>query len=197
MKVSVLNINEGYNTSIKDKCEPLKGYSIFVDKTRKYRKLLPTGEAVERAINECISEGILAEFLQKNRAEVLNVSIFEFDEEKYREVMREDGFNLGFSDGKAIGLVEGKSIGLAEGKSIGLAEGKSIGLAEGKSIGLIEGLTEGRLLGAGEERENGIRLLIRTCRSVNISRQNTLEQLATQYSLDTDTAQKYLNMHWN
>ncbi len=189
LKVSVLNINEGYNTSIKDKCEPLKGYSIFVDKTRKYRKLLPTGEAVERAINECISEGILAEFLQKNRAEVLNVSIFEFDEEKYREVMREDGFNLGFSDGKAIGLVEGKSIGLAE--------GKSIGLAEGKSIGLIEGLTEGRLLGAGEERENGIRLLIRTCRSVNISRQNTLEQLATQYSLDTDTAQKYLNMHWN
>ncbi len=177
MKVSVLNINEGYNTSIKDKCEPLKGYSIFVDKTRKYRKLLPTGKAVERAINECISEGVLVEFLQKNRTEVLNVSIFEFDEEKYREVMHEDGFNLGFSDGKAIGLVEGKSIGLAEGKSIGLIEG--------------------RLLSAGEERENGIRLLIRTCRSVNISRQNTLEQLATQYSLDTDTAQKYLNMHWN
>jgi flagellar biosynthesis/type III secretory pathway protein FliH len=100
---------------------------------------------------------------------VLNVSIFEFDEEKYREVMREDGFNQGFSDGKAVGLVEGKSIGL----------------------------TEGRLLGAGEERENGIRLLIRTCRSVNIARQNTLEQLASQYSLDTDTAQKYLNMHWN
>ncbi len=89
------------------------------------------------------------------------MSIFEFDEERYREVMREDGFNLGFSNGKSIGLAEG------------------------------------RLLGAGEERENGIRLLIRTCRSVNISRQNTLEQLATQYSLDTDTAQKYLNMHWN
>ncbi len=173
LKVSVLNINEGHNTSIKDKCESLNGYSIFVDKTRKYRKLLPSEEAVERAINECISEGILAEFLQKNRAEVLNVSIFEFNEEKYREVMREDGFNMGFSDGKAVGL------------------------AEGKSIGLTEGLAEGRLLGTNKERENGIRLLIRTCRSVNISRQNTLEQLATQYSLDTDTAQKYLNMHWN
>ena len=45
-------------------------------------------EAVERAITECIREGILSEFLSRNRAEVLKVSIFKYDQEleekKYR-----------------------------------------------------------------------------------------------------------------
>ena len=40
-------------------------------------------EAVEKAIDECIKKGILAEFLRKNRAEVLRVSIFEYDEEEH------------------------------------------------------------------------------------------------------------------
>ncbi len=35
-------------------------------------------DAVERAITECIQEGILAEFLQQNRAEVYKVSIFSY-----------------------------------------------------------------------------------------------------------------------
>ena len=37
-------------------------------------------DAVEQAINECIREGILAEFLSKNRAEAKTMSIFEYDE---------------------------------------------------------------------------------------------------------------------
>lgn len=40
-------------------------------------------EAVERAIKECIQEGILKEFLEKNRAEAKNMSIFEYDQEKH------------------------------------------------------------------------------------------------------------------
>ncbi|MFR8180350.1 MAG: hypothetical protein ACLU80_11195 [Dorea sp.] len=38
---------------------------------------------MEKAIDECIKNGILAEFLRKNRAEVLRVSIFEYDEEEH------------------------------------------------------------------------------------------------------------------
>lgn len=40
-------------------------------------------EAVERDIEECIQEGILKEFLEKNRAEAKNMSIFEYDQEKH------------------------------------------------------------------------------------------------------------------
>ena len=52
-------------------------------------------EAVERAITECIKEGILAEFLSKYRAETKSVSIYEYDEEGHMKVVREEGFQEG------------------------------------------------------------------------------------------------------
>ena len=39
-------------------------------------------DAVEYAVRECIKEGILEDFLMENRAEVVAMSIFEFDEER-------------------------------------------------------------------------------------------------------------------
>ena len=50
---------------------------------RKYAREQPIAEAVERAITECIREGILKEFLEKNRREAKNVSIYEYDQEKH------------------------------------------------------------------------------------------------------------------
>ena len=44
---------------------------------------------MERAITECIQEGILADFLEKYRAEVKSVSIYEYNEE--RHMRQEEG----------------------------------------------------------------------------------------------------------
>ena len=44
-------------------------------------------EAVTRAVDECIEEGILAEFLMKNKAEVIKVSIYEYDKEFEEEIV--------------------------------------------------------------------------------------------------------------
>ena len=71
-----------------EKSPTLYQYVKFVDIVRKYQKEMPFPEAVEKAIDECIKKGILAEFLRKNRAEVLRVSIFEYDEEEH---MRQEG----------------------------------------------------------------------------------------------------------
>lgn len=46
-------------------------------------------DAVECAVTECIREGILEDFLRKNRVEVISMSIFEFDEKKEWKLMRE------------------------------------------------------------------------------------------------------------
>ena len=54
-------------------------------------------EAVERAITECIREGILADFLRKNRAEAKKMSIYEYDEERHMRQTREDGIEDGVS----------------------------------------------------------------------------------------------------
>lgn len=64
-----------------------------------------------------------AEFFRRNRAEVLSVGIFEFDEEKYRAVIREDAREDGFAEGQAQGLALGK----AEGQALGKAEGQDVG----------------------------------------------------------------------
>ena len=62
---------------------------------------MPLDDAVNRAVEECIRENILADFLKKNRAEVIKVSIYEYDkeleEEKLRKAEYEDGVRAGIT----------------------------------------------------------------------------------------------------
>ena len=67
----------------------LKEYAQYVAKVRKYvTQNIPLEEAVTRAVDECIEEGILAEFLVKNKAEVIKVSIYEYDKEFEEKKLR-------------------------------------------------------------------------------------------------------------
>ena len=81
LKVLVININEGYNQKLMESCQILKEYAQYVSKVRTYKKTLKLNEAVEKAVEECIQEGILREFFLKHRAEVVAMSIFEYDRE--------------------------------------------------------------------------------------------------------------------
>ena len=56
-------------------------------------------DAVRRTVDECISEGILAEFLSKNRAEAIRMSIFEYDKEVEERKLRKAEFEYGKSEG--------------------------------------------------------------------------------------------------
>ena len=53
--------------------------------------------AVERAGSESIQEGILKEFLQKNRSEVVAMSIFEYNEEEEKRKISNSRFKEGDS----------------------------------------------------------------------------------------------------
>ena len=72
-----------------------------------------------KAVTECISEGVLKDFLIKHRAEVLDVCITEYDEEEVMTAIRNESFEKGVDFGKDIGLKEGLREGLREGLSIG------------------------------------------------------------------------------
>lgn len=63
-----LNINLGYNNDLMEKCPTLHQYMLYVDRIRTYEKQMPLLDAVEKAVDECISEDILREFLLKNKA---------------------------------------------------------------------------------------------------------------------------------
>ena len=89
--VKVKNINMGNSQELFEKCRPMRDYMIFVGKVRKYSKEKPLEEAVEQTIRECMEEDVMADFLEKNRAEVMKMCIYEYDEEKQREFDREEG----------------------------------------------------------------------------------------------------------
>ena len=70
---TVININYGRNKELMKKCSSLKEYSILVDKIKRYAKVYEDLKpAIDRAVTECISEGILKDFLIKHRAEVID-----------------------------------------------------------------------------------------------------------------------------
>ena len=91
----MININEGYNQKLMESCQILKEYAQYVSKVRTYKKTLSLNEAVEKAVEECIQEGILQEFLLANKAEVVAMSIFEYDREWEEEILRKEEFEAG------------------------------------------------------------------------------------------------------
>ena len=99
LKVITLNINEGYNKELMEQCQILREYAQYVGKVRKYRKVMELDAAVEHAVDECIREEILKDFLQKNRVEVLKVSIFEYDQEEEEKKLRKAEFEAGYDTG--------------------------------------------------------------------------------------------------
>ena len=58
-----------------------------------------TAEAIEQAVEECISEGILADFLTEHRAEVTNVLLTEYDANLHMKATYEQGFDDGLNTG--------------------------------------------------------------------------------------------------
>ena len=94
-----------------EQCQILREYAIYVARVRKYAKYMQLETAVQKAVDECIQEEILEEFLRKNRAEVIAVSIFEYDKEeeerKLRKAEYEAGVESGIAEGKRLAQKEG------------------------------------------------------------------------------------------
>ena len=107
LTAELLNINRNHNLELMEACQDLKDYAEYVDRVRKYAREQPLSEAVERAITECIREGILKEFLEKNRAEVKKMSIYEYDQEKHIRMERQDAWEDGVQEGIKEGELRG------------------------------------------------------------------------------------------
>ena len=87
LEAEVLNINYGSNKELMESCRPLMEYSYFVQKVKDYSNSHDRDEAIELAVNDCIRENILKEILIKNRAEVVDMLLTEYDEEKRIRIM--------------------------------------------------------------------------------------------------------------
>ena len=118
LKVRTININYGHNKELLEKCGTLAGYAYFVAKIRsKLGKKTSEEEvkaAVVDAVEECIQEGALRDFLLEQKSEVISMSIYEYNEEYARKAFYEDGAEAGYAQGKEDGIDIGKDIGYAK-----------------------------------------------------------------------------------
>ena len=89
----MLNINYGHNRELMQKCRRLEEYATFILKVREHAARDPRNlsKAIERAVDECIEEGILADILSSQKAEVLELALTTFDRELYEQGLREEG----------------------------------------------------------------------------------------------------------
>lgn len=91
LKVKVININSGKAHGLLRKCGILREYSQFIDTVRKY-----SGEedSIKKAINDCIKQGILADYLKRKGSEVRNMLIAEYSYEEDMQVKQQEAIVL-------------------------------------------------------------------------------------------------------
>ena len=78
--------------------------TFYVAKVRSFTEQMPLDDAVQKAVTECIQENILADFLRKNQAEVIAMSIFEYDKVEEEKKLRKAEFDAGVEQGIEQGI---------------------------------------------------------------------------------------------
>ena len=124
LKVRVININPNCGgesdkgspddsksrkvPAILNKCHILRDYMTYVNKVneKKYLKNKDIRTAVTEAVDECIASGILSDFFSEHREEVIDVSVYDYDEEGRMRVEREEGWLDGHGKGREEGHQE-------------------------------------------------------------------------------------------
>ena len=171
--VTIMNVNDGHNNELTEHCRTLKEYAQYVARVRKYAADpdIMLEEAVERAVEECIKEGILAEFLMRNRAEVIKVSIYEYDREFEEKKLRKAEYEAGRQDGIEIGRRDGIEIGRQDGIEIG------------RQAGMLDGIKTGE--------RNVLKRLIKK----RLSKGMTPEEIADDLDEDVSLIRTYMEEH--
>ncbi len=109
----VYNINYGKNRKLLSKCGFLKDYMTFVDYVRYYHKEYGYNElehAIEVAIDQCIKEDILWDFLMEHRSEVVKVTRLDYTFDRQLALEREDSRTEGREEGREEGRAEGLAL---------------------------------------------------------------------------------------
>ena len=105
----------------------LREYAQYVALVRRYKTELGSlDEAVNRAVDECIRNDVLADFLKRNHAEVVMMSIFEYNQEEEERKLRAAERQAGYASGVEHGIRQGMERGMAQGMEQGIERGTAV-----------------------------------------------------------------------
>lgn len=113
----VFNINYGKNRQLMERCQRLHDYAYLLQRIRHYRESgLTLIAAVDKAVEACIREGVMKEFLLKHRGEVTDIILTEYNAELHINSEKK----LSFEEGQIQGHQEGHQEGRQEGRQEGI-----------------------------------------------------------------------------
>ena len=105
----VYNINKGNNEALLSRCPTLRDYMYFVDLVREYHaknNFTDLKDAIRQAIDQCIREDILRDFLIQHRQEVEKMMQLDYTFERQIELERQAGEEIGWKLGEEEKLRE-------------------------------------------------------------------------------------------
>ena len=106
MTVKVININRQNRHPVLENCRTMQEYSIFVETVRKWKEI-DSQNGFEKAVEECIENNILREYLKRKTKEVLNMLLAEYDYETDIAVQRAEEHEIAFAEGIEQGIEQG------------------------------------------------------------------------------------------
>ncbi len=120
---TMLNINKGHNSELMEKCRALREYSLFVGRVQNnLLKGLTKIDAVNEAVEYASRENFLDGLFKRERSEVLQVSLTEFDMEEYGRHQYRDGHEDGISEGREAQRKEDEAIITAQKEELSIKD---------------------------------------------------------------------------
>ena len=104
---TVVNITPGSNERLAKNCKSLYDYAKFIARVRECAKDgAPTDRQVAEAVDWAIRENLLDGFFERQRAEVIDLILTEYNEEQAIKTWREDGYAEGREQGAQQKAIE-------------------------------------------------------------------------------------------
>ena len=139
--VKIINVNYEKGAQLLQKCKTMQEYSLFIQMVRERFK--ETGDretAVRESIRECIRTDVLAEYLERQKGDIMSILEVNLTLEERDAIREMDGYVRGKEEGLAEGLEEGRSAGALE-KSREIAKNLKAAGLDVKMIADNTGLT--------------------------------------------------------
>jgi len=97
----ILNINQGHNQVLMEKCRRLWEYSEFLGQIRNNQtKGMELRKAVDKAVEYCLEHEILTDVLIQSKVEVMDMLLEEYDEKSTRNYLRKEARQEGRQEGR-------------------------------------------------------------------------------------------------
>lgn len=114
--VTVLNVSAGHNQGLMDACKTLADYAYLIHLIRGYSKDMELRYAIDKAVDSCIDQGVLSDYLRDKKAKVRDMFLTEYDEAKTLRQLRDEAIREGRDEGYSKGFSQGRDEGYDAGR---------------------------------------------------------------------------------